>query len=118
MFITAIVVHMIFGKKLILASNSSSRYKILKNAGLSINKTKPLCNEEAIKKKLLDKKINIKNIPKYLAKEKALSISENKPNSFVIGSDTIIIFQNQIINKAKNIKEAKKKIKKTIWKKT
>ena len=112
MFITAIVVHMIFGKKLILASNSSSRYKILKNAGLSINKTKPLCNEEAIKKKLLDKKINIKNIPKYLAKEKALSISENKPNSFVIGSDTIIIFQNQIINKAKNIKEAKKKLKK------
>ena len=117
MFITVKVVHMIFGKKFILASNSSSRYKILKNVGLSFKKTKPLCNEENIKNKFINKNLNKKNLPKFLAKEKALSVSKKNPNILVVGSDTIIIFQNQIINKAKNLKEAKKKLKKMSGKK-
>ena len=39
------------------------------------------------------------------------------PNKLVVGSDTVIIFQNQIINKAKNLKEAKKKLQKLSGKK-
>ncbi|MBD1147770.1 Maf-like protein [Pelagibacterales bacterium SAG-MED31] len=93
-----------------MASNSISRYNILKNAGLSFIKTKPLCNEEIIKKNFFKSKFNKKNLPKYLAKEKALSISKKKPNKLIIGSDTVIFFQNKIIDKAKNLKEAKKKL--------
>ena len=51
---------------------------------LNFNKTKPLCNEEAIKKNSLIKKINIKNLPKYLAKEKALSISKKNPTRLLL----------------------------------
>ena len=103
-------------KNFLLASNSSSRYRLLKSAGLKFQTTKPLCNEELIKEKLLNLKINIKNLPKYLAKEKALSVSK-KTNSLVVGSDTVIVFQNTLISKAKNLNEAKKKLQKLSGKK-
>ena len=103
---------MVFGEKFILASNSASRYRMLKNAGLAFSKISPTCNEEKFKKEFFNQGLNKKNLPKYLAKEKALSISKKNPNTLVVGSDTIIIFQNQIISKATNLKEAKKKLKK------
>ena len=111
MFIKVVFINMTLGKKFILASNSASRYRLLKNAGLVFNKTTPLCNEEKIKKNFLQNELNKKNLPKHLAKKKALSVSKKKPNKLVVGSDTVIIFQRKIINKAKNLKEAKKKLK-------
>ena len=117
MFITVKVVNMVLGKKFILASNSASRFWLLKNAGLDFIKTKPLCNEEKIKKKFLQSKPNNKNLPEHLAKEKALSVSRKKPNKLVVGSDTVIIFQKRTINKAKNLKEAKTKLKQLSGKK-
>ena len=112
MFITIGVLHMFLNKKFILASNSASRYKVLKNAGLRFTKTSPLCDEDYVKKQLIKNCINKKNLPKLLAKEKALSVSTKKPNELVVGSDTIIIFKNTIINKAKTLDEAKKKLQK------
>ena len=112
MFITIGVLHMFLNKKFILASNSASRYKVLKNAGLRFTKTSPLCDEDYVKKQLIKNYINKKNLPKLLAKEKALSVSAKKPNELVVGSDTIIIFKNTIINKAKTLDEANKKLQK------
>ena len=60
MFITVSVVNMALGKKFILASNSASRYSLLKNAGLSFSKAPPLGDEEKIKKNLLQKKLTKK----------------------------------------------------------
>ena len=117
MFITICFVHMILNKKFILASNSASRYRLLKSAGLNFTKMSPLCNEDNIKSQLIKKSINKKKLPMLLAKEKALSVSLKKPNHFVVGSDTIIIFNNTIINKAKTIKEAKKKLQRLSGKK-
>ena len=117
MFITVKVVNMALRKTFILASNSASRYRILKNAGLVFIKTSPLCNEEKIKINFLKNKLNKKNLPKHLAKEKALSVSRKKPNKLIVGSDTVIIFKKKIINKAKNLKEAKKKLKQLSGKK-
>ncbi len=117
MFITVRVVNMVLRKKFILASNSNSRFKLLKNAGLDFIKTPPLCNEEKIKTNFLKNKNNKKNLPKLLAKEKALSISKKKPNKLVVGSDTVIFFRKKTINKANNLKEAKKKLKQLSGKK-
>ena len=103
---------MLINRKFILASNSLSRYRLLKNAGLNFVKTKPLCNEENIKKKLIINNTKQTSFAKILAKEKALSVSQKKPKELVVGSDTIIIFKNEIINKAKNMNEAKIKLKK------
>ena len=117
MFITNLVINMLLNKKFILASNSASRYKLLKNAGLNFSVTSPLCDEELIKKNFIKKNINKREFAKLLAKEKALSVSVKKPNKLVVGSDTIIIFQSKIINKAKNINDAKKKLLKLSGKK-
>ena len=108
---------MILDKKFILASNSTSRKMLLKNAGLSFFTEKPLCDEDYIKDQLLKKNINIKNFPKLLAKAKASSVSKINSKHLVVGSDTIILFNNKLINKAKTIEEAKKKLEKLSGKK-
>ena len=97
---------MFLDKKFILASNSASRKMLLKNAGLSFFTKKPLCDENHIKNQLLKKNINIKNFPKLLAKAKASSVSKINTKHLVVGSDTIILFNNKLINKAKTIEEA------------
>jgi septum formation protein len=108
---------MLLNKQFILASNSSSRKMILKNAGLRFFAEKPLCDEEYIKNQLLKKSINIKKLPKLLAEAKALSVSKKNTKHLVVGSDTMIFLNNKIINKAKTIEGAKKKLKKLSGKK-
>lgn len=105
-----VVVNMLLNKPFVLASNSISRYKLLKNVGLKFTKTPPLCDEDFIKKKLIKKSINNKNFPKLLAKEKALSVSIKKPHTLVVGSDTVIILKNKIINKVGTLDKAKNKL--------
>ena len=111
------VIHTLLNTKFILASNSASRKFLLKNAGLSFFIKKPLCDEDYIKSKLLKKNIHKKELPKLLAKAKALSISKKNTKHLVVGSDTIILFNNKIINKATTIEEAKKKLQKLSGKK-
>jgi len=101
---------MFLDKKFILASNSASRKAILRNAGLSFFIEKPLCDENYIKDQLLKKNINVKKLPKLLAEAKALSVSKINSKHLVVGSDTIILFKNKLINKAKTMEEAKKKL--------
>ena len=110
MFINNVVVHMLLNRPFILASNSASRYQLLKSAGLKFVKETPLCDEVVLKNQLIKKQTNKKKLPKLLAKEKALSISKRKNNQLVVGSDTIIILNNTIINKANTLYEAKKKL--------
>lgn len=47
---------MLFNNSFILASSSFSRYKILKNNKLIFSTKKPLCDEGALKKKLIHEK--------------------------------------------------------------
>ena len=111
------VIHMLLNQKFILASNSASRKILLKNAGLNFLTEKPLCDEDYIKNQLLKKNINKKKLPKLLAEAKALSVSKKNIKHLVVGSDTIILFNKQIINKAKTLEEAKKKLQKLSGKK-
>ena len=112
-----VVIHMLLNKQFILASNSASRKMLLKNAGLTFFIKKPLCDEAYIKDQLLKKNVNKKKLPKLLAEAKALSISKKNTKHLVVGSETIILFNNKIINKAKTIEEAKKKLQKLSGKK-
>ena len=102
---------MVFNTKFVLASTSKSRYFILKNAGLSFYKHAPLCDENKFKKKLLIKKNTPKKISLELARLKALSVSKKIKNKLIVGSDTVIFINKKILNKAKNLREAKDKIK-------
>ncbi|MDA9748708.1 Maf family protein [Pelagibacteraceae bacterium] len=109
---------MIINNKYILASSSKSRKTILDNCGFSVEQIKPLCDEEHIKKKIKKNK-KPSWIAKKLSLEKAKSISLHKAhrNRFVIGCDTLIYLNKKIFDKAKNMKEAKNKLKKLSGKK-
>tara|TARA_Y100000590_G_C15545880_1_gene948924 strand:+ start:461 stop:1057 length:597 start_codon:yes stop_codon:yes gene_type:complete len=100
---------MFSNKSFVLASKSKSRSLILSNNKLNFKKIKPKINETELKEKLKNLKPNLLSL--RLAKEKAKSVSKLKNNMLVVGSDTVISLNNKIINKAKSINEAKKKIK-------
>ena len=101
---------MLFNNKFILASSSNSRYKILKKNNLSFTRVNPKCDEGGLKKSMIKIKKNPQKISLDLARLKSQSISKIKKNILVVGSDTIIYFNGKILNKATNIKDAKKKI--------
>ena len=97
-----------FRTKFILASSSQSRYDLLKKNKLNFIRMKPICNEDIIKKKLLKKKYSPKLISLELARKKARSIGLKKINKLVVGSDTVISIGGHLLDKASNIKEARK----------
>jgi len=99
---------MVFRTKFILASLSQSRYRLLKKNNLFFIKIKPTCNEDVIKKTLLKKKLLPKTISLELARTKARSVSLKNTNILVVGSDTVISIGGLLLDKAKNIKNAKK----------
>ena len=99
---------MFFNNKFILASSSLSRFNILKNNKLSFSKINPTCNELDLKKKMISKKTSHRKISLELARLKSRSISKNKKDILVLGSDTVISFQGMALSKARNLKEARK----------
>ena len=106
---------MFINKFFILASESKSRNLILKNLGLNFKKAQHECDENYYKKIFIKLKYPPKKISLQLAKNKAKSIKLK--NEIIIGSDTVINLNGKIIEKAKNLLEAKKKIKKLSGKK-
>ena len=94
----------------ILASKSLSRKKLLKNNNLNFRQIKPTCNEEAYKKELLKKKKSPAQVATELSKLKARSVGKHRKDILVVGSDTTISFGGRLIEKAKNMTEAKEKI--------
>ena len=101
---------MVFNTKFVLASTSKSRYFILKNTGVAFSKHTPYCDANKLKKKLLIKNTSPKKTSLELARLKALSVSKIMKNKIVVGSDTVIFINKKILNKAKNLREAKNKI--------
>ena len=66
--------------------------------------------EKAIIKNSKNKKPT--QVVKYLARAKAKSINFKYPQQLVVGCDTIILFDNKIIDKAQDLNSAQKQIKK------
>ena len=83
--------------KIILASNSSIRQKILEDSGISFEVVPSEVEEEELKQSLSGN-----NFRKYcltLAKAKALDVSNKKKNAYVIGSDQICSYGEEIFSK-------------------
>ena len=96
---------------LILASKSQARQSILDEVGVSFEVVPANIDESTIKASLLAERIKPRDIVDYLAEMKALAISHSNPGKYVIGSDQILVFEGDIFDKAKDMKEAKAKIK-------
>jgi septum formation protein len=91
---------------LILASGSKARQEMLSNAGYNFDVMPADIDEEKIIKDNLEK-LHIKKMALSLASAKAQLVSQNNLNSFIIGSDQILSMNGRLYSKAKNIEEAK-----------
>ncbi len=83
--------------KVILASNSSIRKKILEEAGITFEVIASEVDEEELKKSFSSN--NFKDCCLALAKAKALDVSNKQKNAYVIGSDQICCYEDEIFSK-------------------
>ncbi|WP_334130049.1 Maf family protein [Sneathiella sp.] len=77
-------------KELVLASQSVSRARILKNAGFTFHIVPAHVDEDEIKQSLLAMKAPARDAATALAELKATRISTRVPGAFVIGADQIL----------------------------
>ena len=93
-------------KKIVLASSSEVRKKILNKNGINCEVIPPAIDEDQIKESLLQKEIIPEIISKNLAELKANKVSEKKHNELVLGADSVIDLNGELISKPKNREEA------------
>jgi septum formation protein len=99
-------------KNVILASRSEIRKKILENNGIKCEAIPAKINEDQIKESLLETNATPELISKNLAELKAKKISEKKHGELVLGADSVIDLNGELISKPTNREEAIKILRK------
>ena len=92
--------------KVILASSSEVRIKMLNQHFSDIIIVPHTANEEKHK----TRKEKPEKVALRIAKEKALSVVENHPDEIIIASDQILVCENKVMSKPKNLEDATKKL--------
>ncbi|PHS14450.1 MAG: septum formation protein Maf [Kangiella sp.] len=90
--------------QLILASSSIYRQQLLKQLGFSFISIKPNVDESQ------NPQERVIDLVKRLSNDKANAIATDHPSAFVLGSDQIAVFDEQIIGKPKNFNLAKEQL--------
>ncbi len=103
--------------KIILASKSGVRKEILDQNGINCEVIPANIDEDQITESLLKEKATPSMISKNLAELKANKISQKNPNIFVLGADSVIDLNNEILSKPKSRIEALNILKKLNGKK-
>jgi septum formation protein len=88
---------------LILASQSPRRKEILTQLGIQFE-----CQPSLVDESKYTQPDPIQNLPQILADAKAKEVSLLRPESFVIGSDTVVFVEDRALGKPENLKEAEK----------
>ena len=97
--------------RVVLASKSAIRKKILEENGFSCIVEPSYVDENLTKESLLNEGASPETISKNLAELKANKVSLKRNGEFVLGADSIINLNNKIISKPKNRDEALKILK-------
>ena len=92
--------------KIILASKSGVRKKILDENNIICEVVPANVDEDSIKESLLKEKATPEIISKNLAEVKANKISVKKPEDFVLGADSVIDLNGELISKPNSRDEA------------
>ena len=99
-------------KKIILASKSKVRKEILDKNNIICTVEPSNVDEDTIKTSLLEERASPETISKNLAELKANKISMKNPNELVLGADSVIDLEGELISKPKNRDIALKILKK------
>ena len=96
----------------ILASKSKVRKEILNNNNINCEVIPSNIDEDIFKESLIKEKASPEIISKNLSELKANKISNKKPNAIVIGADSVIDLEGEIISKPRSREEALEILKK------
>ena len=99
-------------KEIILASKSGVRKKILEENNIQCKIEPSKVDEDSVKESLLKEKATPTIISKSLAKLKANKISQKFIEEIVLGADSVIDLEGEIISKPNNREEALEILKK------
>ena len=91
--------------KIILASKSGVRKKILEKNNISCVVLPSNVDEDQVKDSLLAAGANPMLISKNLAELKSVKVSNKYPDELVLGADSVISLNNELINKPKTREE-------------
>jgi septum formation protein len=92
--------------KIILASRSEVRKKILNQNDINCDVIPADIDEDQVKKSLLQAKATPEIISKNLAELKANKVSRKKQNEIVLGADSVVDLNGELISKPKTREEA------------
>ena len=92
--------------KIVLASKSEVRKNILNNNGIDCEVIPSNIDEDQVKDSLIKENATPKEISQNLAELKANKISGKKPNELVLGADSVIDLNGELISKPTTRKEA------------
>ena len=92
--------------KIILASKSGVRKKILDNNNIKFDVIASNVDENEVKISLQEEGATPLIISKNLAEIKSIKVSNKNPDRLVLGADSVISLNNELINKPKSREEA------------
>ena len=98
--------------QIILASKSKVRKEILEKNNISCKVITSNVDEEPIKQSLVNQGASPELVSKNLAEIKATKVSLLNEDSIVLGADSVIDLENEILSKPKNREEALENLKK------
>ncbi len=93
-------------KPLILASNSPRRQQLLRDAGFEFSVRVKDTNED------FPSTMPASEVPAFLAQKKAEAFRQDLDNQIILTADTIVVVDNEILNKPKDASEASLMLKK------
>lgn len=97
------------GERLILASKSAARRSMLQNAGVAFETRAADVDEAAIKSVSTD--LDPIALAVRLAQAKALAVSSDDPDAWVLGSDQTLAFDGGLVSKAVSMAAARDRLK-------
>lgn len=98
-------------KKIILASQSQARQKLLRNSGVQFESVTPRIDEDSVKLSLISENFRPREIADALAEIKAQKISQKFPEDIVLGCDQVLDWDGEIYSKPSNMDEAHAQLK-------
>jgi len=96
------------GRKIVLASASAIRARILSSAGIAFETQKPAVDETALKRACAKDGLSLEDTAMALARAKALSVKAG--DACVIGADQILEFEGRGHDKPRSMDEARARL--------
>ena len=105
-------------KQFILASGSTIRAEMLRNAGVQLETVVARVDEGAIKQALQSEEAPARDIADALAEMKARRVAAKFPAALVLGADQVLVCNGEMFDKPHSIDSARKQLQALITTKT